>query len=72
MRCSVCGKQKANLTQRPSRLFSKTNFYYCSEDIDKEPRYLIVLVGRDSRQKVKHYLENRLYVGPLITESDLS
>jgi len=71
-KCSVCGQQKANLTHRLSALLPRTKLYYCNDDSNKEPRYIVILVGRQNRKQVQPYLDAHLYVGSTITESDLS
>lgn len=71
-RCSVCSKQKANLTLRFSKLLPRSKFYYCAEDLDKEPRYIVILIGRQNINAVRPYLKDHLYEGKTITESDLS
>lgn len=70
----MCQKQKAQLHPRKSRLVSNVPLYLCNDcDQNKrEPRYLIVLAGRDKgADYVANYvLENR-YVGREITVKEL-
>jgi len=70
--CSVCRKQKNTLTKKNSTLMPGVQMWYCKEDLDKEPRYIIIIVGRQDKDAVKHYIDNDLYVGPKVTDADLA
>lgn len=65
MICSSCGKHRAELHPKKSRLMDMT-LLLCNECSKKkmEPRYVIVLYGRSNGfDSVADYIKNRRYVG---------
>lgn len=66
MKCSSCGKQKANLSPKKSRLAGGLPLFLCNTCIDGkfEPRYLIIIHGRKNGfDSVSDYIKQRRYVG---------
>ena len=73
MKCSVCAKDKNELTPKKSKL-SGSPLYLCTECLDnkREPRYLIIIYGR--AQGIIHvlpYIKEHRYVGKEILASEL-
>ncbi len=72
--CTVCGSQRANLNVRKSKLLPSMKLYLCSEceEAQKEPRFIIILVGRSrGPESVAKYIKNRRYEGKEILASEL-
>lgn len=75
MKCSSCGKQKANLSARKSKLIPSINLIYCADCIKGrfEPRYIIILYGRlNGFESVVDYVKNHRYVGNPILASEFA
>jgi len=72
--CSVCSAQKLNLVVRKSKLMTDMKLYLCNEcdEEGREPRYLIILVGRaKGGEHVSKYLKQKKYVGKEILAIEL-
>lgn len=71
-KCASCRKLKHQLRVRKSKL-SGQKMFVCNECFDKkyEPRWLIIITGKDDKDAVAEFLIKRLYVGPEITAIDL-
>lgn len=74
MVCSCCGKQKAELHPKKSKLMKSMTLYVCN-DCDKknmEPRSLVILYGRRfGAESVSVYIEKRRYHGDEILAREL-
>ncbi|QIN94112.1 hypothetical protein PP459_gp121 [Streptomyces phage Wakanda] len=74
MVCSSCGKQRNELSARKSKLMPGVPLFLCTDCIKgkKEPRYLIILVGRQKGpESVAEYIRNSRYCGEPILASEL-
>lgn len=74
MLCSSCGKQKADLHPKKSRLMSGVTLYLCDgcARAKMEPRYIIILVGRaEGTPAVADYIRNHRYIGQDILAKEL-
>lgn len=74
MVCSSCGKQRAELHPRKSRLMKGMTLYLCNDcDREKmEPRFVIILVGRSGEtEKIVPYIKNHRYHGEPILAKEL-
>lgn len=72
--CSVCSAQRQTLHPRKSRLLKSQTLFLCTDCIkgNREPRWLIILVGRTLGQKAVHdYVKNRRYTGELILAEEI-
>jgi hypothetical protein len=72
--CSVCSAQREQLNPRKSRLLKTVTLYLCNECLkaNKEPRYLIILVGRSAGpMKVIEYIKHHRYDGEPILAKEL-
>lgn len=72
--CSVCSAQRANLVVKNSKLMPSMKLYLCSSCLQegKEPRYLVILVGRSKgTEVVSKYIKGRKYDGEEILASEL-
>ena len=73
MKCSVCSKDKFELTPKKSRL-TGTALFLCTECIEskREPRYLIIIYGRQNGfDSVSEYIKQRRYTGKDILAEEL-
>lgn len=72
MECQSCGKQKAELLVRESKLWKKTKLLMCKTCIDKkmEPRGFVILAHRRGID-VTDYIKNKRYCGAEITAKQL-
>lgn len=74
MNCTVCDKQKNELTPKKSRLMAGMNLLLCKECEEgrREPRWLIILVGRkDGPKRVVEHIKHHRYVGEDILAKEL-
>ena len=74
LNCQVCDQPKARLERRNSQLLPTQMLAVCSTCIENEwePRWLIILVGRQKDIKaVSKYVVRHLYAGEDIKASDL-
>lgn len=76
MQCSSCGKQRHELTRIKSRLRSSMELNLCNECISmkREPRWLIILVGRSGDEGYKlavPFVKSHRYVGKTIEWVDI-
>ena len=74
MECQSCGKQKADLTAKKSKLWPNTDILLCNDCIRGkfEPRAFIVLAGRTNGATfVLEYIKNHRYCGREITAAEL-
>lgn len=71
-KCASCRALKAHLRMRKSKL-SGQKMLVCNSCFEKkyEPRWLIIITGKDDKDAVAEFLIKRLYVGPEITAVDL-
>lgn len=72
--CSVCSQQRANLVVKNSKLLAGMKLYLCSQCLEegREPRYLIILVGRSKgTTSVSKYIKDKKYHGDEILASEL-
>jgi len=74
MICSVCKRNRDNVTPKQSDLMPSIRLFLCNECLDagKEPRYVIVLVARGGDAlSVKSYIKDHRYVGEAITAKEM-
>lgn len=74
MLCSSCGKQRAELHAKRSRLITNMPLYLCNDCIKSkfEPRFIIILQGRkNGPESVAEYIVNKRYCGKEILASEL-
>lgn len=73
MKCSICQSHRHQLKARKSKLMPSIDLYLCNTCIEKkwEPRWLVILVGRQDPAKVREYLLGRRYNGEEIPAADL-
>jgi hypothetical protein len=74
MECQSCGKQKAELHAKESKLWKKTKILLCQTCINSkmEPRSFIILAGRiGGDETFREYIKHRRYCGPEITAKEL-
>lgn len=74
MLCSCCGKQKADLHPKKSKLLPTMMLYLCNDCIKakREPRFLIILTARaKGTAAVADYIKNRRYVGDKIAADEV-
>lgn len=74
--CSSCGKQKNELTPTKSKLRPSMQLNLCNDCISlkREPRWLIIMVGRSGEEEHKRavpYVRNHRYVGKPIEWVDI-
>lgn len=74
MECLSCGKQRAELVARESKLWPKNKILVCQTCIKekKEPRAYVILFGRlNGAEAVSDYIKHRRYCGDEITAREL-
>lgn len=74
MECQSCGKQKAELQPRKSRLWVNTTLLLCKtcKDGKMEPRAFVILAGRmNGASSVSDYIKNKRYCGDKILAEEL-
>lgn len=74
MLCSVCKRNRDNVTPKSSDLMPSIRLFLCGECLEagKEPRYIIVLVARGGEStSVKPYIKDHRYVGDPITAKEM-
>ena len=72
LRCSSCGQEREDLQPKNSRLLPKNRLMLCSDCINMEPRYLIVLYARTyGMDAVAEYILRRRYHGAEIMAKEL-
>jgi protein-arginine kinase activator protein McsA len=74
MLCSSCGKQKADLHPKKSKLMTGMTLFLCPActKAKMEPRFLIILYGRSNgAESVSDYIKNHRYVGADILAKEL-
>jgi protein-arginine kinase activator protein McsA len=74
MQCTSCGKQRAELLARESKLWQKSKILMCQTCIKAkmEPRGFIILHGRlNGAESVADYIKHRRYCGDEITAKEL-
>lgn len=74
--CSSCGKQRNELTPVKSKLRPTQQLNQCNECVaeKREPRWLIIIVGRsgdEGRKRAAPFVRNHRYVGPPIEWVDI-
>jgi hypothetical protein len=72
--CSVCSGAREQLHPKKSRLLKTVTLYLCNECLkgNKEPRYLIILVGRTKGPlTVVDYVKHHRYEGEPILAKEL-
>lgn len=74
--CSSCGKQKNELTPSKSRLRPSMTLNLCNDCISmkREPRWLIIIVGREGPEGHKRavpFVKSHRYVGAPIQWVDI-
>lgn len=75
MQCSSCGKTRP-VQQRNSRLMRGTRLYLCEDCEGMEPRYLVVIYGRQkftegADKMLVELIKKRRYRGDEILASEL-
>lgn len=74
MECQSCGKQKAELKAKESKLWMKTKILLC-QTCDKakmEPRAFVILAGRmNGPTFVEDYIKHHRYCGEPILAKEL-
>jgi protein-arginine kinase activator protein McsA len=74
MECQCCGKQRAELHVKESKLWSKTKLLMCATCIKAkmEPRGVIILAGRKlGAEAISEYVKHHRYCGNEITAKEL-
>jgi protein-arginine kinase activator protein McsA len=74
MQCTSCGKQRAELVAKESKLWQKTKILMCQTCIKgkMEPRGFVILHGRlNGAESVAEYIKHRRYCGEEITAKEL-
>lgn len=73
MTCSVCKKSKNEVHAKKSRLLPTMKLLLCNDCLEnkREPRFVIVIVGRDDFKAVEEYIKHHRYVGADITAKEL-
>jgi hypothetical protein len=74
MECQSCGKQKAELHAKESKLWKKTKVLMCQTCINAkmEPRGFIILAGRMlGDDAIRDYIKHHRYHGAEITAKEL-
>jgi protein-arginine kinase activator protein McsA len=74
MECQSCGKQKAELVAKESKLWLRTKILLCPTCIKAkmEPRAFVILAGRmNGAESVSDYIINKRYCGAEITAKEL-
>lgn len=74
MICTSCGKNRAELHSRQSRLMPGVTLLLCNACLEKkyEPRFIVILYGRvNGMPAISDYIANRKYVGAEITAREL-
>lgn len=74
MVCSCCGKQKAELHPKKSKLMLGATWLLCPPctKAKMEPRWSIILYGRSNgAESVADYVKNHRYVGEEISAKEL-
>lgn len=72
--CSVCSGHRETLHPKKSKLLKTVTLFLCNDCLkgNKEPRYLIILVGRTKGpQAVLDYVKNHRYDGAEITAKEI-
>jgi protein-arginine kinase activator protein McsA len=73
--CQSCGKQKAELHAKESKLWKKNKILMCKTCIQAkmEPRGFVILAYRmnENRELVAQIIKNRRYCGEEITAKEL-
>lgn len=72
--CSVCSGHREQLHPKKSKLLKTVTLFLCNECLkaNREPRYLIILVGRTKGPKVVlDYVKHHRYVGEPILAKEL-
>jgi len=75
MKCTSCGKPKAQLKQKRSKLLPGVPMYLCQDCMDnkREPRGFIVLAGREHGvDYVSYWIKPQRYIGEPITVRELT
>lgn len=74
MVCSVCARQREQLTPKKSKLLKTMTLLLCNDCLrgNKEPRHLIILVGRTKGAlAVLDYIRHHRYVGEAILAKEV-
>ena len=74
MICSVCKRQRHNVTTKKSALMPGVDLILCGECLEgkREPRWTIILAGRGGKiLEIRPYLKHHRYVGDDITAADI-
>jgi hypothetical protein len=74
MICTICRKQRHELTPKQSELMPQMKLLLCNSCMTSryEPRHVIIIVGRSmGYEEVKDYIERRRYLGEEITAREL-
>lgn len=74
MICSVCKKNRHDVSVKRSALMPGLELILCNEcnTSKREPRWTIVLAGRSGKiDLIKPYLKNHRYVGDKITAAEI-
>ena len=74
MTCSVCKRNRQNVTTKKSALMPGIDLILCNECLDnkREPRWMIIMAGRSGNtDKIKPYLRHHRYCGDKITAEEI-
>lgn len=74
MVCSVCSGHRETLHPKKSKLLKTVQLFLCTDCLkgNKEPRYLIILVGRTKGPvAVLDYVKNHRYHGAEISAKEI-
>ena len=75
--CTVCGRHRASLRPRRSKLLTNITLFLCNEcfEAKREPRFAVIMVARDKKngglEKVRDYIRNHRYYGDKIRAEEL-
>ena len=75
MKCTSCGKPKAQLKQKKSKLLPGVPMFLCQDCLDnkREPRGYVVLAGRERGiEYVSYWIKPKRYIGEEITLRELT
>lgn len=72
LKCSSCGLEKSDISPKNSRLLPKNRLLLCTDCLNMEPRYLIVLFGRTyGIEAIRDYIVKKRYHGKEILAKEL-
>lgn len=70
-KCSSCGRDR-EVQPKNSKLMPGNRLFICEECVGMEPRYLVVIYGRQNGlEKIAEYIRKHKYMGDEIRASEL-